>query len=597
MALTQLEKQAIEQKYAEERDKRIRADGNDQYQRLEEKFENLAYDPHTPLESRDPVTDHVTFAFVGGGFSGLVVGARLKEAGITDYRIIEKGGDVGGTWYWNRYPGAQCDTAAMIYLPLLEETGHMPTEKYVHGPEIRTHCQRIADQYGLYENALFHTEVTSIAWEEGAHRWRIQTSRGDDFTAKYIGLGTGPLHVAKLPGLEGVEDFQGKYFHTSRWDYDYTGGTPEGAPMEKLADKRVAIIGTGATAIQCVPHLARSAKELLVFQRTPSSVDARNNAPIDPEWFQTIATPGWQQRWFDNFVENQSQGIPAEDFVMDGWTEISRRIREKVMALAPTDMKPETILEAFEDADFEKMEEIRDRIDGIVDDEETAQNLKAWYRQLCKRPCFHDAYLQAFNEPSTHLVHTDGQGVERITQTGLVANGERYEVDCIIYASGFEVGSDYTDRAGFDLTGRVGIRLSDYWSDGMRTLHGVHIHGFPNAFMVQPSQAANLISNVPHNIVDHANTIASVVAHAEKVEANAVEPTEAAVSKWLDLVLSGEGMLIGTTECTPGYYNNEGQGLTEKNRTLLGHPGGAGAFFSHIAKWRDSGTFEGLEFS
>ncbi len=597
MTTETLDKTALKQKYAEERDKRLRQDGNDQYQRLEGAFEEFATDPYTPWTERDPVTDHVTFAFIGGGFAGLVVGARLKQAGIDSVRIIEKGGDFGGTWYWNRYPGAQCDTAAMIYLPLLEETGHMPSQKYVYAPEIRDHCGRIGNQFDLYQDALFHTEVTALEWQEDDARWLIKTSRGDAFTAKYVGMGTGPLHVAKLPGIEGIETFKGKSFHTSRWDYDYTGGSPDGGPLDKLGDKRVAIIGTGATAVQCVPHLAKGAKELLVFQRTPSSVDERNNAPIDPDWFKEIATPGWQQRWYDNFVENQSQGFPEEDYVMDGWTELSQRIRTKVRQLPPEKWTPENMLEAFEDADFEKMQEIRARCNKVVDDQETAEKLKAWYRQLCKRPCFHDEYLQAFNEPGTRLIHTDGKGVEKITETGLVANGEHYEVDCIVYASGFEVGSDYTARAGFDLSGRDGVKLSEAWAEGMQTLHGLNVHGFPNAFIVQPSQAANLISNVPHNIVDHANTIAAIVSHSETEGFDQVEPKIEAQEAWVNLVLSGQGMLIGNTECTPGYYNNEGAGLTDKNRHQLGHPGGARAFFQHIANWRDRGTFEGLDFS
>ncbi|MEM7327393.1 MAG: NAD(P)/FAD-dependent oxidoreductase [Pseudomonadota bacterium] len=597
MTSTTLDKAELKKKYAEERDKRLRADGNAQYVRLEGTFDDLATDPYTPRQERDPVTDHVTFAFIGGGFAGLVVGARLKQAGIDSVRIVEKGGDFGGTWYWNRYPGAQCDTASMIYLPLLEETGHMPTEKYVHAPEIRDHCGRIGKQFGLYEQALFHTEVTGLEWQEETSRWLIKTSRGDAFTAKYIGMGTGPLHVAKLPGIDGIETFKGKAFHTSRWDYDYTGGNPDGAAMDKLADKRVAIIGTGATAVQCVPHLARAAGELLVFQRTPSSIDVRDNAPIDPDWFASVATPGWQQKWYENFVDNQSQGFPQEDYVMDGWTELSRRIRAKVQQLPPAKWTPETLLEAFEDADFEKMQEIRERCNAVVDDPDTAENLKAWYRQLCKRPCFHDQYLQAFNEPGTRLIHTDGKGVERITETGLIANGEAFEVDCIVYASGFEVGSEYTERAGFDPVGRDGIALSKAWETGMQTLHGLHVHGFPNAFIVQPNQAALLISNVPHNIVDHANTISTVVAHAEATNAAQVEPTKAAQDAWVDLVLSGAGMMIGNTECTPGYYNNEGQGVTEKNRHGLGHPAGARAFFAHIAAWRDSGAFEGLDFN
>ena len=591
-----IDKDALRAKYAEERDKRLRADGNDQYQRLEGKFADLAVDSYIPVKAREPVTDHVTFAFIGGGFAGLVVGARLKAAGIDDVRIVEKGGDFGGTWYWNRYPGAQCDTASMIYMPLLEETGHMPSEKYAHAPEIREHCSRIGTKFGLYDNALFHTEVQDLEWDDTNKHWVVRTNRGDAFTAKYVGMGTGPLHVAKLPGLEGIETFKGKSFHTSRWDYEYTGGTPEGAPLEKLGDKRVAIIGTGATAVQCVPHVAKAAKQLFVFQRTPSSVDERGNVPIDPDWFQTIATEGWQQRWMDNFVDNQSQGLPDEDLVMDGWTELSRRIRTKVMALPPEKWTPENVWVAFEEADFEKMEEIRKRAETIVEDKATAEGLKAWYRQLCKRPCFHDAYLQAFNEPSTELVHTDGKGVERISENGVVANGKEYEVDCIIYASGFEVGSDYTARAGFDLKGRGGKTLSEHWEQGLRSKHGLHIHGFPNAFMVQFSQAANLISNVPHNIVDHAKTIATVVAHAEAEGYSEVEVTEKAEDDWVAFILTGQGMMIGTTECTPGYYNNEGAGLTDKNKSALGHPKGAKAYFEYIEKWRQSGDFEGLEF-
>jgi len=597
MTTAPLDKDAIKQKYAEERAKRLRSDGNDQYVRLEGNFDDMAVDPHTPFHDRAPVTDHVTFAFVGAGFSGLVVGARLREAGISDFRLIEKGGNVGGTWYWNRYPGAQCDTAAMIYLPLLEETGHMPSEKYVHGPEIREHCERIANQYGLYDKALFHTEVKSIEWQEDGWAWRITTNRGDDFTAKYVGIGTGPLHVAKLPGIEGVRNFKGKSFHTSRWDYDYTGGNAEGAPLDKLADKRVALIGTGATAVQCVPHLARSAGELFVFQRTPSSVDARNNQKIDPDWFASTATPGWQKRWLDNFVENQGRGIPTEDYVNDGWTEISRRIREKLFAMPKEKWTPEGMLAAFEDADFEKMEQIRARVDEVVEDADTAQKLKAWYNQLCKRPCFHDEYLAAFNNPDAHLVDTDGKGVERVTETGVVANGQLYEVDCIIYASGFEVGTEYTSRAGFDLKGRNGKQLSEHWAGGMRTLHGLQVHGFPNAFIVQPNQAGNMISNIPHNIVDHARTIATVVAHAEGGGIAEVEPTEAAERAWVELILTGQGSMLGSPDCTPGYYNNEGQGWSQQFRQAQGHPDGPQGFFEHIETWRQAGKFEGLRFS
>jgi len=591
-----IDKDVLRTKYAEERAKRIRPDGNEQYLELKGQLSHYLEDPYTPFTEREPKTDHVTFAFIGGGFAGLVTGARLKDAGIDDVRVIEKGGDFGGTWYWNRYPGAQCDTAAMIYMPLLEEVGHMPTEKYTHAPEILEHSKNIGKKFGLYDNALFHTEVEDLRWDEENRHWVIRTNRGDNFTAQFVGMGTGPLHVPKLPGIPGIEDFKGHSFHTSRWDYDYTGGDPEGTDMDRLADKRVAIIGTGATSIQCVPHLARTAMKLCVFQRTPSSVDVRDNRPIDPEWYKQVATPGWQERWYENFVGNQSPIAPEEDYVQDGWTEISRRIRTKVMKLPHDEMTPESMLAAFEDADFEKMEEIRARVDDIVKDEATAENLKAWYRQLCKRPCFHDAFLQSFNNPNVELIDTSGKGVEKITDNGVVVDGKEFEVDCIIYASGFEVGTEYKRRAGFDMVGRGGEKLSQHWAEGMHTLHGVHVHGFPNAFIVQPTQGANLISNIPHNIVDTAKTIAQVVSHANERGVAEVEVSKQAEDEWVALLQTGTGMILGSQDCTPGYYNNEGQEPGPAAKLNVGYPHGAKAYFEYIEKWRRSGDYDGLEF-
>jgi len=588
-----LDQTALRRKYRLERDKRLRPDGNDQYLRITGELGHYAGDPYLPVAEREPLTDDRTVLCIGGGFAGLVVGARLSEAGV-DVRVIDKGGDFGGTWYWNRYPGAQCDTASMVYLPLLEETGHMPTEKYVHGPEILAHCQRIGRQFGLYDDALFHTEVTALTWDEARSRWIAETNRGDRLTARFVVIGTGPLSVPKLPGITGIGSFGGHSFHTSRWDYDYTGGDPAGAPMGKLGDKRVGIIGTGATAVQVVPRLARACRELYVFQRTPSSVDVRNNEPIDPDWFAGLATPGWQQRWLENFTANQAGGSAEEDLVKDGWTDIARRVAGRIAALPPEDQYPAAMLAAYEDCDLEKMEEIRARADAVVADKDTARKLKAWYRQLCKRPCFHDEYLQAYNSPATHLVDTDGKGVERITATGVVAAGQEYPLDCIIYASGFEVGTAYAQRAGFELTGRDGRTLSKHWTDGMRTLHGVGVHGFPNAFLVQPTQGANLISNIPHNIVDCARTIAVTIKHALDSGFVAVEPSKQAEDAWVELLLTGPGSMIGGADCTPGYYNNEGQ---DAGAFLgRGYPSGPSAYFSYIDKWRNSGTFDGLEF-
>jgi cation diffusion facilitator CzcD-associated flavoprotein CzcO len=594
----QMDVDALRRQYARERDKRLRPDGTAQYRELDGQLSHGLDDPYLPVEGREPKQDHVTVAVIGGGFAGLVTGARLHDAGITDVRIVEKGGDFGGTWYWNRYPGAQCDTASLIYLPLLEETGYMPTEHYAHAPEILGHCQRIGKQYGLYDGALFHTRVTALGWDDERGCWLVQTDRGDAFTAQYVTIGTGPLHVPKLPGIAGIERFGGHAFHTSRWDYDYTGGDPAGAPMERLNDKRVALIGTGATSVQCVPHLAEACEQLYVFQRTPSSVDERNNRPVDPEWFASISGEGWQQRWIENFVANLTMGeLPEEDLVDDGWTDLGKRMRERMLAVGAQGASIGDVIASAEAADFEKMSEIRARVDGIVEDPDTAAQLKAWYRQLCKRPCFHDEYLDAYNRPNVTLVDTDGHGVERITEQGLVVAGIEHEVDCIIYASGFEVGAGVARRNGFEVTGHGGRCLSDYWADGMRSKHGIHVHGFPNLFLVQFSQGANFVANVPTNLTDSATTVAAVLRRAAEQGATRVEVTKEAEDEWVDTLVANPMMMSFLAECTPGYYNGEGQGAGPDGLFSAGFPMGASAYFRYIDEWRRSGDFEGLAFS
>ncbi|MEX1103342.1 MAG: NAD(P)/FAD-dependent oxidoreductase, partial [Dehalococcoidia bacterium] len=273
---------ALREKYREERDKRLREDGPDQYIEISGKWARYAEDdPYVEAGlTREPVIEEIDVAIVGGGFSGLLASARLKEQGIEDFRVIEAGGDFGGTWYWNRYPGAQCDIESYCYLPLLEELNYMPKEKYSFAGEIFEHSQRIGQHYGLYEKTYFQTRVRSIDWDEATRRWRISTDRDDDIRARFVIMALGTASRAKLPGIPGIDDFQGHSFHTSRWDYDYTGGNSEGG-MTGLRDKRVAIIGTGATAIQAVPRVAQYAKQLFVFQRTPSSVDLRGNKPTD----------------------------------------------------------------------------------------------------------------------------------------------------------------------------------------------------------------------------------------------------------------------------------------------------------------------------
>ncbi len=582
---------ALKAKYRAERDKRIRIEGNEQYQEIKGQFAHYLEDPYVAPITRSPLNDETEVLIVGGGFGGMLAAARLREAGIDDIRIVEKGGDFGGTWYWNRYPGAACDNESYIYLPLLEEVGYMPVEKYTRAPEILAYCRKIAERFDLDRAAIFQTEVTEMRWDDAASRWIVKTNRGDALRARFVIMANGPLHRPKLPGIPGVENYKGHSFHTSRWDYDYTGGTSAGG-LGKLKDKVVGIIGTGATSVQCVPHLGASAKHLYVFQRTPSSIDVRNNRPTDPEWVKSLQ-PGWQQARMDNFNELLS-GIPQkEDLVNDGWTDIIVNLgviarNRSAKAGAPN---PGELLEL---ADYRKMEQIRARAEAIVKDPNVAEALKPYYRQFCKRPCFHDEYLDTFNRPNVTLVDTQGKGVDRITEHGVVANGVEYPLDCLIYGTGFEVGTGYARRAGYEIYGRGGQSLTDKWQDGVATFHGFFSRGFPNMFIVSNAQSG-FTANFPHMLNAQSQHMAYIIKHAADHQVRTLETTEDAEKDWIQTIIS-VAMIRQQflEECTPGYYNNEGKPSVAAVRN---GPYGAGsiAFIKLLEDWRAEGSLKGLE--
>jgi cation diffusion facilitator CzcD-associated flavoprotein CzcO len=589
---------ALHEKYLYERDKRVRPDGIGQYVEVRAEFSHYVEDPYVePGFTRAPVFDHVDIAVIGGGFGGLLMGARLRQAGFDKIRMVENAGDFGGTWYWNRYPGAMCDVESYCYLPLLEELGYMPKHKYSFAPEILEHSRAIARHFRLYDDALLQTVVTGLSWDESAAAWVITTSRGDRFTAQFVAMANGPLSRPKLPGIPGINDFKGHTFHTSRWDYRYTGGSSEGG-LTGLADKRVGIIGTGATAIQCVPHLGEWAKELYVFQRTPSSVDVRNNAETDPAWAASL-TPGWQRRRQDNFNILVAGGDQDEDLVHDGWTDIFRNLTgtaaKEISRKLGRRLDNVERAEVMALADYRKMNQVRARVDAFVKDPQVAAKLKPWYRQFCKRPCFHDEYLQTYNRANVHLVDTDGRGVEALSEHGVIANGREYEVDCLIFATGFEVGTSYTRRAGYEIVGRDGLTLTEHWGEGLRTLHGLTSHGFPNCFFLGFTQTAITIS-VPQALREQSDHVTHMVKAAREAGAKVLEPTaeaeEAYVQEVRSLARMGQRFYA---ECTPGYYNSEG---APGNRSgFFSDMYGAGPlrFFEKLAEWRAEGTMPGLE--
>jgi len=585
----EIDVEALRRRYDEERLKRLRPEANAQFHEMKGEFARFADDPYAdPNFTRDPVTEEVDALIIGGGFGGLLTAGRLREQGVDKFRIVDRAGDFGGTWYWNRYPGIACDVESYIYLPMLEETGYVPTEKYAKGAEIFAYCQQLARRYDLYGNALFHTVVNGAVWNEDRGRWIVSTDRGDQIAARFLVSAKGLYTTAKLPGIPGIESFQGKSFHTWRWDYDYTGGDSTGAPMVKLHDKTVGVIGTGSTSLQCVPHLGAAAKQLYVIQRTPGTVAPRGNRPTDPEWAASLE-PGWRRRRMENFTLITA-GVPQpEDMVDDGWTDILREISSTIGGEAkagdPADM---------ERAQFVKMEKMRRRIEQIVKDKATAEALKPYYHYLCKRPGFSDEYLDTFNLPNVTLLDTAGKGVERITPKGVVVAGREYALDCLIYATGFDSMTEYTREAGFDFIGPGGLSLSEHWSNGTRTLYAMQTSRFPNLFLLHLIQAG-ISFNYMHIAEEQAKHIAYVIGACLQRNIKAIEPSRAAEDAWVDaIVASGAARRAFLDSCTPGYINHEGR-RTKAVELNAPYPPGPVVYIERLEKLRAEDSLEGFD--
>ncbi len=595
---------ALKDKYQQERNRRLRREGQSQYVKPVEDFAQVYEgDPHKPVVSRDPICEELEVAVLGGGWSGILAGVQLRKAGIHNFRNIDHAGDFGGVWYWNRYPGLQCDNDAYCYFPMLEEMDYMPSKKFTEGYEILEYAQSICRKYDLYKNALFHTLVNGLRWDEAQQRWHISTKQGDSIRARHLIVANGLLNMPKLPGIAGIHDFKGHMFHSARWDYDFTGGSQREPVLDKLADKRVALVGTGATAIQLVPYLGKYAKQFYLLQRTPSCVDTRRNSETDPDWAKNLK-PGWQAERRANFHRGANERFRAgeADQIQDIWTEVNRHLS---IEFEQDDHWPDDMEYAArrDVMDFRVMERLRQRVDAIVKDKATAEKLKPYYRYQCKRPTSNDNYYDTFNRPNVSLIDvSESQGVEQLTERGFIANGEEYEVDCIIFASGYEVTSDLERRWGFGtFTGRDGVSMYDNWRGGYRTFHGVMTHGFPNLYIIGLNQGG-LNSTLTLNFEEQSKHISYIIQSALRQNATTVEPTQAAQEAYVQHIRDTE---IDRTdwirECTPGYFNNEGQPDVdeqgnEKYRFYLGEVYGPGwdAFVALLDEWRQAGDLQGL---
>lgn len=576
----------VRKKYREERDKRIRTDGVNQYVNLEGDFSKFDTDHWAEGDGdRDPITLSVEAVTLGAGMASMLAAVEMQKAGIKDIVMIDKAGGVGGTWYWNRYPGAQCDTESYVYLPLLEETGYIPKEKYAFQPEILEHLQRIASHFGLDKNALFQTQITEARWSDEDSNWTIKTNRGDVINARYFILAPGRLQSVKLPGIKGLETFKGHAVHTGRWDWEFSGEN-----LENFADKRVGVIGTGSTGLQVLPRIAKAAKEVFTFQRTPAAPWERNNAPT-PENFEQDLGPGWQHRRMRNFTA-ASSGLPVPegevDMVDDGWTHIGKHLWDGVV----NNRDPEVV-------DLEIMDRIRTRIDTEVEDPATAAELKPYFSHGCKRANFHDEYLAAYNRPNTHLVDTKGLGVDEITEDGVIVGGKHYPLDVLVFASGYDVGKGYLHGTGLDIIGRSGKTLAEHWANGMRTFHGLLSNGFPNLFVLGFTQTT-FSASYAHMALEQTRHLGHLVVEAEQRN-GVVEATAEGEAKYVESVLAGTAEDTGRraflNSCTPGWFNNEGN-MSDPNAIEAGrYPVGGNALFDLFEEWRSRKEYEGVTFT
>lgn len=565
---------------------------------------------------------HHRVLIVGAGLGGLLFAVRLIQTGkftADDLVLVDTAAGFGGTWYWNRYPGLMCDTESYIYMPLLEETGYMPQHKYASGAEIRTHCERIAQVYSLSERAILRTKVNRLDWDENQKCWTVSATQlglDDDsqtpiqLDADFVLLASGAFASPRIPDFPNTLDYKGKLFHTARWDYGYTGGTPNKPELTKLRDKRVAIIGTGASAIQAVPQLAKFCRELLVFQRTPAAVDERNNRCTDAKWWQETVQmegKGWQRRRMKNFnaFTCNEKPLPAENLVADGWTEMPSF---SLLIGGPQCLDPEYV-DKMRSVDATRQKKVRARVHDIVPNSDSADLLQPWYPGWCKRPCFHDDYLGAFKQSNVKLIDIRHHGISHFTPKGIVVDGTEHELDAVILSTGYTVPvtrHSPGSRADIVVTGRDGLTMEDKWNNGLATLHGVMTHGLPNLFFTGSSQAGACV-NLTYVLDETAIHVAHILSKAmskcsflsQKV---VIEPTTQAEEDWAHQILSRAAALRGIAGCTPGYLNGYGMIPTSmtvedqmKAARLAPWGEGIASYVVQLEAWRADGKLDGVE--
>ncbi|TLD18573.1 hypothetical protein PspLS_10156 [Pyricularia sp. CBS 133598] len=589
----------IKQKYEAERTKRLRSDFQKQYVNTvsSDYPSQLSADPWIDYDAlaaqEPPIVDggEVKFLISGGGALGLTCGYYLTQGGVSpfDICIAEIGGGYGGTWYWNRYPGIMCDVEGYCYMPLLEEFGYKPKHRYSYGQEIRGQIERIAKRTGLDERGLFGTRVVKQTWDEKSGRWIVDLVRNlgphgqHNWTVKaqYVLVANGSFPSAKIPNLPGLGDLIGgdvKVIHTSRWDWKYTGGTQDVPDMVNLKGKKVAVVGTGATAIQVVPEVAKWASQLYVVQRTPSYCGPRNQVETDAEaWRKVAYKKGWQrerQRNLNQLMVDEEPDL-GEDLIKDGWTATPAAggflgSRKKGIIATPEQVKQH--IDEMIQLDIERTTYVRNHIKTVVKNPETADKLSPWYYSWCKRPSFHDHYLQTFNQDNVTLVDTDGKGITGYTSKGLIANGENIDVDVLILATGFQLfgtNAKISDSTGSTIIGVNGLHMDEAWraKNFLTPYMGLSMREFPNLFALFFTG-----SGTSYNLTSPQGYLARLIAHVvsnierqtgDKSNRVVLRPTIAAQEEYSAELRKNVAWKSVMKICTPTYFTGEGQMLIE----------------------------------
>jgi cation diffusion facilitator CzcD-associated flavoprotein CzcO len=617
----------IKKRYNEERAKRLRDDGNDQFidVSLSEGLQTFVEDPWADSSQVKEITtsfptNRCELLILGAGWGGLLYAIRMVEAGVRpeDIRIIDPAAGFGGTWYWNRYPGLSCDIESYSYLPLLEETGYIPKHRYSSGEEIRNYANLAAEKWGVTQSAVWQTKADKLSWDEDAREWEVEIrqqrkdveSQTLTIRAQFVAAVNGALHWPKLPGIPGILDYKGEIFHSSRWNYALTGGSPADPSLTKLKGKTVAIIGTGSTAVQTIPHLAKWAKHLYVVQRTPASVDRRDQRETDTRWFrQEVATsPGWQRERLRNFHQHFTTGKqPDVNLVGDAWTSAVGMCAVAGNSAGPKSMEElPAYMEKLHALDLPRQERIRQRVEATVEDPVLAQKLQAWHPTWCKRPAFHDEYLPTFNRENVTLLDTNGKGADCFTVDSIVVDKQAYPVDMVICATGFRLPFTVSpaQNANATVIGRKGISMSEEWGEhGPSTQHGLLDLNFPNLFISGLWQGSNS-PNYLFNVDVIAKQAAYILKEAKSRACGkpvSVTPTVEAAQNWGMQVLMHSAPMAAAAGCTPGYFNAEGsidRAPIEK-QMLMARSGlwGSGIedFVQVVEAWREEGGMQGIE--